>query len=186
MNFIISLGVFWSSGILAYINGRPLTEAFKIYFDQSSVNLQMFANFPSFWMFFTDNYGAFKTIPTITAITLMGVFLYFAMYNYKKMNTGETFINTAAWFLWTAVLFLPNMHDRYAYPLDMLLILLSFIDIKYAKYAIVSLVLSLVSYGNFLCNWRMSFGWQAAAIYFIAWCLYSYRIIKKDLNSNIK
>ncbi len=85
-----------------------------------------------------------------------------------RIDTGEAFIKTAAVFLWTCILFLPAMHERYTYPLDILLILLVFLDRRYWKYAAVSVLLSLMTYGNYLFGSGSVNQWNGV-IYVVTW-----------------
>lgn len=57
---------------------------------------------------------------------------------------------------------------RYTYPLDILLILLAFLDRRYWKYAAVSELLSLTTYGNYLFGSGSVNRWNGV-IYVIAW-----------------
>ena len=85
-----------------------------------------------------------------------------------RIDTGEAFVKTAGGFLWTGILFLPAMHERYTYPLDILLILLAFLDRRYWKYAAVSVLLSLTTYGDFLFGGGNVNRWNGV-IYVVAW-----------------
>ena len=51
---------------------------------------------------------------------------------------------------WTVVLFLPCMHDRYAYLVDLLLIVCCFIDRKYIPFAVIACLLSFWCYIQYL------------------------------------
>ncbi len=45
---------------------------------------------------------------------------------------------------------LPAMHERYSYPLDILLLILGTLNKKYLIYAVVSVMLSTITYGHYL------------------------------------
>ena len=66
------------------------------------------------------------------------------------MDSSIQILNTVAWFAWVCIFFLPAMHDRYAYFLDIVLLLLAFLDKKYIKFAAFSLLLSFMAYPSFL------------------------------------
>lgn len=43
-----------------------------------------------------------------------------------KVWTKDQIVVYGLWIIWTCVMFLPSMHDRYGYLVDILLVLLSF------------------------------------------------------------
>ena len=71
------------------------------------------------------------------------------------------------------------MHERYTYPLDILLVMLACINSKYLVYAIVSVVLSIYTYGNYLFH-TSAVNRTYAIFCLIAWALYMNTIIKSD------
>ncbi|MBQ9518396.1 MAG: hypothetical protein IJR59_00680 [Firmicutes bacterium] len=180
VNLFISLGTFWASGIIAYLNGRNIFDAFKIYFGQAKDNIAMYDNFSSFWHLFNNDYGRFGTMASFIAITLMGLGLYTVMYGYKKFDSGEKLLNGAVWFLWTAILFMPNMRDRYAFTMDIMLVGLSCINIKYIKFAAVSVLISTIGYGTYLVSQPSPYNRVTALIYLIAWGYFGYTLIKNE------
>lgn len=177
--FGISVAVFWLSGIPAYLSGRPLNTPFLIYMNQADEYHFMYMNIPSFWMLFCIDYDVLNRTALVVAVTLCGLGLYMILSGKKKMDSAEQFINTAAWFAWTCILFLPAMHERYTFMLDILLILLSFVNQKYIKYAMVSSGLSLFTYNIFLFG-NGTLEPIHAWIYLAAWLHYSYFVLKQD------
>ena len=167
--FLVSLAVFWGSGIVAFLCGRSVTAPFTIYLDQTGLYQKMYLNVSSFWTILNEvDYGWLGTFAVILAVALCGMGLYQVMSGKVRMDTGEAFIKTAAGFLWTCILFLPAMHERYTYPLDILLILLAFLDRRYWKYAAVSALLSLTTYGNYLFESGSVNQWNGV-IYVATW-----------------
>ncbi|SET46865.1 Mannosyltransferase related to Gpi18 [[Clostridium] polysaccharolyticum] len=178
--FGISVLVFWLTGIVAFIQGRGLLDPFKIYANQTKTYESMYMNIPSFWILAGNDYGNLKTFAVQLTLVLCGVGLYAIMTEKKKITNLEQYLNTVAWFAWTCLLFLPAMHERYTYPLDILLMLLCFIHLKYLKYAAVSIILSTLTYGYYLFgNGAIDNKWHAI-IYLIAWAHFTYMIVKQD------
>lgn len=174
--FGISVLVFWSTGLLAYFNGRSLLAPFQIYIDQSDIYDNMWLDISSIWLLVGDDYESLKTYAIVLALCICGIGLYLILSGKKKLDSPETYLNTAGWFVWTCILFLPAMHDRYAYLLDILLLLLCFLNICYVKYAFISICFSLISYGHFLFGNDGLDTWNAV-IFLAAWLHYSYYII---------
>ncbi len=148
--FGVSAIAFWLTGIVGFIYGRGLLEPFKLYFMQTARYRNMWKNFTSFWRILGDDYDSFSGLAVLLTLVICGLGLYAVLRDRKRMDTPEQFFNLAAWFAWTMVLFLPAMHERYAYMLDILLILLSFINARYIKYALLSFLLGLATYGDYL------------------------------------
>lgn len=150
LNFIITITVFELSGIFCFFEGRSILEPFRLYLNQTNTYPSMWLNVASFWRLIGDDYNDLKIFAIITTIVLCGIALYIIISKKIKIICLEDYLKIAAWFLWTCILFLPSMHDRYTYPLDILLIMLCFINRVYIKYAIYSVCLSTITYGSFL------------------------------------
>lgn len=167
--FLVSLAVFWGSGIVAFLCGRSVTAPFTIYLDQTGLYQKMYLNVSSFWTILNGvDYAELGTFAVILAVALCGMELYQVMSGKVRIDTGEAFVKTSGGFLWTCILFLPAMHERYTYPLDILLILLAFLDRRYWKYVAVSVLLSLTTYGDFLFGGGSVNRWNGV-IYVVAW-----------------
>ncbi len=180
LNLWVTLVTFWASGIVAYLNGRNIFDAFKIYFGQANDNIAMYDNFSSFWHLFNNDYGRFGTMASLIAITLMGLGLYAVMYGKKSFDNAEKLLNGAAWFLWTAILFMPNMRDRYGFTMDIMLVGLTCINIKYIKFAAVSVLISTIGYGTYLVSQPSPYNRVTALIYLIAWGYFGYTLIRDE------
>ncbi|WP_167957524.1 hypothetical protein [Anaerosporobacter faecicola] len=181
--FGLSLFSFWFSGIIAYMNGRNILDAFRIYQEQADTYHNMWLNVSSFWVLVGDNYDTLHTGSIIITIILCGLGLYTILENKKKLATMEEYLNTACWFLWTCLPFLPAMHERYTYALDLVLLILCFINKHYIKYAALSILLSLITYGSYLFSNGGLDKWHVL-LYVFAWGHYTYSIIRLDQKTN--
>lgn len=175
-NFFISLFTFWVTGSFAYIQGRNILEPFMIYQNQSDTYHRMYLNIHSFWLIFGDRYDAFHTFAILLTLVICGLGLYTILSGYKSIDRGENYLNTTCWFVWTCVLFLPAMHERYTYLLDLLLVLLCFLNTKYIKYAALSFLLSFTTYGFYLIG-NEGIRPVYALLFVIAWLHYTYVIL---------
>lgn len=179
LNFLISIAVFEASGILCYFQGRSIWEPFKLYLNQTNTYSSMWLNVPSFWWLVGYDYANLKICAILFSVILCGVGLYLIMSNKSEIITLEDHLSVAAWFVWTCLLFLPAMHERYTFPLDILLILLSFLDKKYLKYAIYSLASSLITYGQYLFG-NQSINMFMVLIYIFLYVCFSVKIFTKN------
>ena len=177
--FAEAILVFWCSGIAAYLNGRPLLDAFAIYANQTTSYEHLYLNICSFWMLFGNDYENFKTFAILLTVFLCGLGLFTVLSGKKKLETREDFFTAAAWFVWTCIFFLPAMHERYAYLLDILMILLAFLDRKYIKYAVVCCVMSFMAYPAFLIC-QNGVEERDSLIMFFAWAHFTYTILGRN------
>lgn len=169
----LSIFVFWAIGIPAYISGRSILSPFTIYFEQTEIFHKMYLGFNSFWVIIGNNYKYMGKMALIFTMAILGAELMLVLTKKKKFDDNESVINTAIWMIWTALLFLPAMHDRYAFMLDILLIVISFLDKKYAKFALVSCLISFTTYGCYLFDTPLKVNAFTATIYILAWVYYS-------------
>lgn len=170
---------FWLSGIFAYIQGRDLLAPFQIYFSQASTYERMYLNVASFWILVGDDWTYLNQFAKLLTLLLCGVGLYTILTKKQKLDTPMQYLGTATWFVWTCLLFLPAMHERYTYLLDLLLILLTFMDRRYLKYAAISFLLSLITYGAYMFGNGGLDKWFVL-LYVAAWLHYSYTLLKED------
>lgn len=101
-----------------------------------------------------------------------------------KIDTAEDYLGVAAWFVWTCLLFLPAMHERYTYPLDILLVMLSFLSAKYLKYAATSVILSATTYACYLFE-NQPVNRINAVVYTVAWLHFTYTILQNNKRQEI-
>lgn len=153
--FIIPIMVVWLSGIVAYCYGRNPLDTFPIYFKQIDIYHNISLNCPNFW-------GLFITLPYKTKQILINPSLaicftvllcgLFYTLKHKLLNNHSNFLVTATWFTWTAVMLLPKMHERYTFMIDILLVLLSFTNKRFVKYAAISLAINTWIYYYFFTS----------------------------------
>ncbi len=179
--FLVTLFSFWLTGLVAFFFGRNLLAPFTIYINQTATYPQMWMNATSFWKLLGNNYTSFHTLATLTTLLLCGLCLYAVLKGRKRMDTPEQFLNTAAWLVWVMFLFLPAMHERYTFLLDILLVLLAFLSPKYIKHACLSLLISLSTYGFYLAGVK-ELDLIFVFLYVLAFALFSYEIFKPSEN----
>lgn len=178
--FFLPFLCLWISGVFAYFNSADLLSAFKIYFAQTGRFSEMYINFPSFWCIAGNETSDIANFAKILTMIICLVGLFVIMSGKKKFETKEQILNTLCWFLWTCLIFLPSMHERYAYPLDILLLLLCFINPAYIKYAAMAELMSLVSYNFYLFGYYFHF-YVFAVFYIIAYFHFTYTILCNDI-----
>lgn len=180
--FLLTIAVVWGSGAVAFLYGRSLLAPFTIYHAQTYEYTHIFMNFPSFWMLAGDNYAALKYPAILLTLALLtyGCIIFCK----DKRAINSIYYPYAIWFVWTMVLFLPSMHERYSYLLDILLILSACLDRRCVKYAIVSCCISLYTYSNyiFMRDENDKAMMVVAVIFITVYAHYSYNLLVQTNN----
>ena len=182
---LLSMYIACSPGLLL---GRSLSEPIKIYISQSNYEY-LWANFPSFWSLIAlsdiGTHSLFKTIGVILAASILGIGLFFATYKKIKINHSNIIL-IAIWTVYTCLLSLPNMHDRYAYLLDLLFIMIIFLNKRFGIFSIIPILSSILVYANYLfLNVTVSVN-IIAIFYVINYTLFSYFLVKYLFINNQK
>ena len=171
----VSIAVIWLTGIAAFVQGRSLLAPIEIYMGQTNEYKMMSLNFPSFWVIPGGDYSMQMTAIIFTCVVCgIGGYMYLSR---KSSDSKDMYYEMATWFVWTMLIFLPLMHERYAYLLDVLLVLLSYKDRRNLVYTISAICTSLFSYSIFLFNRDTGelMVW-VSILYFIMYSCFSYRL----------
>ncbi|MCQ2515496.1 MAG: hypothetical protein MJ094_01370 [Saccharofermentans sp.] len=185
LNSLITVVTFWVSGIVAFFNGRELLAPFTIYAFQTDEHKNMYMTFSSPWMLLGQQYELLKVFALMLAFAVLGIGLLLIISKRKSIDGFEEYLQVAAWFVWTCLMFLPAMHDRYAYYLEIILILLSVLNRRYIKYAAVSIVISTFAYGHSL----FATGYISVilvVIYLVTWMAFTFCQVFKNEHAECK
>ena len=170
---IVSIAMMWLMGTVAFAYGRSLLAPLQIYYGQSSHYQLMYLSFPSFWVLLGDDYWGFRWYAIFFTLCVVATGMYACLNHRRLFHSKLNYYGVAAWFIWSMVLFLPCMHDRYAYLLDVLLVLQACLDRRYAKYAVVAVLASLYFYGCFLFVQRDEAPIWLSVVYLLAYLHYT-------------
>lgn len=173
---------FYIMQIPGLLFGRPLLEPLTIYTEQTQAFKEMWLNFPSFWALTGNNYVHLHLLAIIFTISLLGTCLFVLMHVKADLHNSQTFIKLLIWSIWTCLLFLPAMHERYAYLLDLLILISIFAAKRNTQYIYIyiyisALYCSLSTYGNFLFNNSTDIK-SLSILYTLAYLAYSCILIK--------
>lgn len=150
LHFTITLASFWLTGIVAFIKGRNVMDIFTIYADQTGIYKEMYLNTASFWKLVGNEYTIMNDFAILFTVAILGIALYLYILKSSKEQTKEDHILVAVWTMWTVLMFLPSMHERYTYPLDIMLLILCAINMKYIVIAASEILISTMTYGFYL------------------------------------
>lgn len=176
----VSIAVIWLTGIAAFVQGRSLLAPIEIYMGQTNEYKMMSLNFPSFWVIPGGDYSMQITAIIFTCVVCgIGGYMYLSR---KSSDSKDMYYEMATWFVWTMLIFLPSMHERYAYLLDVLLVILSFKDRNYSVYAIATVCVSLFTYSIFLFNRDIGIiRLWVSLIYLILYLCYSFKVFARKM-----
>lgn len=152
--FGISLATFYVCSLPGLLMGRKWYEPFSIYFKQTNewrINL----NYPNLsgliYKVAQNNtvlYGMLKNFLTLLTIGALLVGCYYLIVYTQGRLVGRDILLYAVWISWTCVMFLPSMHERYGYLVEVLLVILSISVPKYWFNTFVVLISSFVLYSH--------------------------------------
>ncbi|MCR4932802.1 MAG: glycosyltransferase 87 family protein [Lachnospiraceae bacterium] len=139
--------------IPAYINGRGFWGFISPYYYQTGSCDKMSFNYQSFWTILSDSrekrleYISTMKVPAvlITFLILLSIMTWL-IYRKKELNErGSLYL--AFLLAFTCVEFLPGMHERYGFGVEILSIVLAFKDKRTIPLAIALNILTMITYG---------------------------------------
>lgn len=160
-HFLIIPAVMEAVCIPAMIMGRGWKAAFSVYYYQTESCDAMFFNYPSFWTIFSANNDtrvAYCNDMKIAAIVLTVTVLLLLMIWFFSNNIlidGENILFVSFLIVFSCVLFLPGMHERYGYVYEILAVAIAMLRKKTVPFAVGLLILSCLTYGGELFNGPM-------------------------------
>lgn len=185
--FLIIISSMYALCIPGFLFGRSLLEPLEIYLYQTTYE-NLYRDFPSFWALIAPansyTYSLFKTIGILTTITILAsglVYIYYKKLDISKINL----IYLSIWICYTCVIFLPGMHERYAYVIDLLLLSACFCNKNLKFFALISILSSLSRYSIYLFTLDFKTPFTIfALVYIINYLSFSYMYFNNKFNIN--
>lgn len=134
--------------------GRNIGEVFTIYANQTNSYQAMSMNYPSVWLLLCQAQDpaqyAFLKLPAIvmTVFVLALLMIWWIRKSYQP--SGMNYYMMAFLVVYTCVLFLPSMHERYGYLYEILAVVLAVLIPKTIPLCIGLVCISLSTYGVYL------------------------------------
>lgn len=180
--------------IPAFLMGRSLTDIVCVYGGQVSGSGEIFCNYPSFWSIFTnvelDWLGKYLPGSAIClSLIVLATFFVECLHRLETRLEMESFlwIQIALISIYTVVIFMPSMHERYGFLYEILAVILAVLDAKLIIPAIVLELMSLMTYGSFLVNTEINLqilGWINIGIYSFYIYYFFFIYLKKHVKQN--
>ena len=157
-----------------------------VYYGQTDNTLSLSYNFPNVWFWFpTAGKVAFSRVAILVTLIMLAVMLVTIMTNKRKERlTEKDIISFALWSAMTCVLFLPFMHERYGFLVDILSIIYVFSFKKHWWIAVLLNMLSFFTYMDYLYSaWFYNYR-DMAILYFATYLFFSLYVIKDFYKEN--
>lgn len=192
--FLWMIPGFYLFCIPSLIGGRKLSDPLAIYLNQTTEYSAIRFNFPSFWgmLFPAGGHSEYNGLAVLVTLLVLIAGMYRMAEGvreqggeYVKSNPveKEQCLQLCIWSVWTCVLFLPNMHERYAYVLDILMLILFFVTKRNREIPLIAVcwMSSLVCYGTARLELPLSIDMfrGVCACYTAAYLMYSRKIYQR-------
>ena len=168
--------------------GRSILEIFSIYLNQTNTYQAISKNYPSFWMLMCKENDATPYKYMKLACICVAIFvLALLMYRWLKKGystNGKNLYMMAYLVVYTCVLFLPGMHERYGYVYEILAIILALLVPKMIPICIGLVCITLNTYGHYLFSLDINL-MLLAAINTIIYVISIY-LLDKEMNKTLK
>ncbi|KRM95380.1 hypothetical protein FC19_GL001991 [Liquorilactobacillus aquaticus DSM 21051] len=178
-NFLIIPFVMYVMCIPGFIFGRTFTAPFEIYTSQTNTYHNMQMNFMNLWAMMGGNrYDLLKGFASMLTIFILGIGLVWLMGKRIDLGNDELFLTILVWTVWTCVMFLPSMHDRYAYMLDIFLVISVFKNKKFVLFAAISVGTSMLEYSPMMFGSNIN-PFEISVCYLATYLFFTYNLVKK-------
>lgn len=167
----------------AIIMGRPFMDIITIYAEQTDYGKLIQMNCPNFYALMCEGndmtyYYLFKQFSVLLTIAVLGIMMCVIIYKKVDLKNIETFLLTTAWTVFTCIMFLSSMHERYSYLLDIILIVYAVVSAKHLWVPIVSTLISLRGYCYYLFSYELVNLKVTAIIYTALYVYITFLLVK--------
>lgn len=167
----------------AIIMGRPFIDIITIYAEQTDYGKLIQMNCPNFYALMCDGndmtyYYLFKQFSVFLTIAVLGIMMCIIIYKKVDLKNIEVFLLTTAWIVFTCIMFLSSMHERYGYLLDIILIVYAAVSAKHLWLPIVSTLISLRGYCYYLFSYELVSLKVTAIIYTALYVYITFLLVK--------
>lgn len=169
------------------ILGRNPMDIINIYIDQTDYGKGISMNCPNIYAFMCDTnnaeyYYLLKQASIALTMLVLGVGLCMVIYKRVDLCDKSKFLLASIWTVFSCIMFLSSMHERYAYLLDVLLIIYVIVSRKHFWLAVACQLISLRGYCQFMFSF--DFDIKLTAIAYIAIYVYVSYLFVKDVILN--
>lgn len=188
LHFFIIPAVDFLMCLPAVLLGRPIWDIINIYLVQTDYGKLIQMNCPNFYALICNGndmtyYYQFKTFSVILTFALLAGALFLAIYKKTDMSNNKNIMLTIIWTVFTCIMFLSSMHERYAYLLDIMLLIYSVAAAKRFWLPIACTLISLRGYCFYLFSYDV-LDIKLTAIIYMAIYVYVTLVFVKEVILN--
>ncbi len=175
----------------AVLLGRSFTDIFTIYAVQTDYGKQIQMNCPNLWALICDRndstyYYLFKNPSIVLTVLVLGAALALIIYKRVDIKNINNFMLASIWTVFTCLMFLSSMHERYGYLLDILTIIYAVITVKRIWLPIVCQLISLRGYCYYLFTYDVLDIKITAIIFMAVYTYVTYIFVKETVINGAK
>lgn len=187
LHFLWIPGMYLLGGLPAVLTGRRISNVYGIYYRQAngsgfdSTTIGM----PNIYDFGLTDYPALS-LPGILLTMAIFIIMACVLNRYRKGLNKANILYIGIWCLWACIMFLPAQHERYNYPVIILLTIFCLLtNIKKIWTAVIINLISCYQYGSYLFKAEI-ISYQTMAIFHMAAFIYvTYDVIKMVQNQHM-
>ena len=134
--------------------GRNIFDFWQIYKEQAEMYPYLTMDYPNIYYFVPNDYRLFsKPGIILTFSLLLIVYCVIISAGQKKGYVFQDYLRFAIWTGYTCIMFLPAMHDRYGFPVEIMLVLYAIIFKEMYFEAAASILVAILAYVPFLLDY---------------------------------
>lgn len=146
LQFLIIPATMLIMNIPAVIAGYSPTITFTKYMGQAGGYPWLYYFYPNLWMFFQARpYYLFSTGAVMLAISALLIFVVLLVKKGCSLNRENT-LYILLWTAYTCVFFLPSMHERYGFFVELIAVIIAIINIREAWLPIIMMLSTFPKY----------------------------------------
>lgn len=163
----------------AIIGGCSPWITFSVYFSQMKTFPEMYYYYPNFWTFFQDApYYVFGRMAVVGTFALLLTEAALILQKEKEVQQ-KNFLSLFCLLVMTTLCFLPSMHDRYGYMLELAAIVYAVVEKKKWWFALILQVISLVVYAPAILRRYLLDARILAVFYLLTFAAFTYCEVKR-------
>ncbi len=178
--------VYFLFGLPEVFLKNGLRRTYLVYFDQAkemdTEGYGLTAIFPNLYNWGFDNYDEMLTVPIILTLFAVLVLMACLFFKYRDKIDTDGVAYMAIWVMWTCLMLMPGMHERYDYPMLLLLTPFAvFVRKKIIPAMIIANLCSVITYARAIFDADM-FGMHIVAAFYAA----AYFMVTVDIIGELK
>lgn len=165
MNFVLCLP--------SIIMGRPIKQILSIYPNQVGSYENMSVKYFNIWQYFPAPYDFFSQVAILFTLAVIGSGAYYVLKR-KIILDGHKLLYFSIWVIFSCCMFLPEMHERYGYAMELLLIIYASLYQRQIGICVIVCMITLASYSEYLTNANLFSAAQMSVVNLACYLKYSY------------